>query len=234
MTKALFVYGIAYFLLLIFLFVLLYAYPKQELHLLLNSCHTRIQDVFFKYYTMLAEWPLYILALLPILWKKKEITIFFALCELSGGAVLQILKHTFSFDRPISVFENSPQMILPLVQGVDMHHGNSFPSGHASTFFVFFTCCALILAYHYSRHEHHTRKAWLLFNLSLLALLTLAALGAYSRVYLSQHWLSDVCVGSIIGFTTPCLMFYFGKNKILKLEKLECNKQLETQKDENK
>jgi membrane-associated phospholipid phosphatase len=193
----------------------------MELHLLLNSCHTELQDVFFKYYTILAEWPLYVLALLPLFWKKKEITIFFALCELSGGAILQILKHTLSFERPICAFENCQNVVLPLVQGVDMHHGNSFPSGHASTFFVFCTCCAIILAYRYKKHEPHSRKAWLLFNLSLLALLILAALGAYSRVYLSQHWLSDVCVGSIIGFITPCLMFYFGKNKILKLQKDE-------------
>jgi membrane-associated phospholipid phosphatase len=183
---------------------------------------------------MLAEWPLYILALLPIFWKKKELTIFFALCELSGGAILQILKHAFSFDRPICAFENYHQTILPLVQGVDMHHGNSFPSGHASTFFVFFTCCAIILAYRYKKHEHHNRKDWLLFNLTLLALLILAILGAYSRVYLSQHWLSDVCMGSIIGFITPCLIFYFGKNKILKLEKLKSSTQLETQKNETK
>lgn len=234
MTKVLSVYSITYFVLLLFLLGLLYIYPKLELHLLLNSCHTSIQDVFFKYYSMLAEWPLYILALLPIFWKKKELTIFFALCELSGGAILQILKHTFSFDRPICAFENYHQTILPLVQGVDMHHGNSFPSGHASTFFVFCTCCAIILAYRYKKHEHHSRKDWLLFNLTLLALLILAILGAYSRVYLSQHWLSDVCMGSIIGFITPCLIFYFGKNKILKLNRLKSSTQSETQKDETK
>lgn len=232
--KALSVYCISYLILLLFIFGLLYVYPKLELHLLLNSCHTRIQDVFFKYYSMLAEWPLYVLALLPIFWKKKELTIFFALCELSGGAILQILKHTFSFDRPICAFENYDQMVLPLVQGVDMHHGNSFPSGHASTFFVFCTCCALILAYHYKNHERHNRKDWILFNLTLLTLLILAILGAYSRVYLSQHWLSDVCMGSIIGFITPCLIFYFGKNKILKLNRLKSSTQSETQKDETK
>jgi membrane-associated phospholipid phosphatase len=47
----------------------------------------------------------------------------------------------------------------------------------------------------------------------------MAALGAYSRVYLSQHFLSDVCVGSIIGFVTPCLVFHFIKNKIVELFK---------------
>ena len=91
-----------------------------------------------------------------------------------------------------------------------MHHSNSFPSGHASTFFVFCTCCALFLAYrHRSRVKQESRRKLILFDASLLLLLVLAALGAYSRVYLSQHFLSDVCVGSIIGFATPCLMFYF-------------------------
>jgi membrane-associated phospholipid phosphatase len=52
----------------------------------------------------------------------------------------------------------------------------------------------------------------------MLSLLVLAALGAYSRIYLSQHFLSDVCMGSIIGFITPCLIFYFGRKQIMKLK----------------
>lgn len=167
----------------------------------------------------MAEGPLYILALLPLLWKKKELTIFFALCELSGGAVLQIIKHIFYSQRPASVFEHYNNLALPVVQGVDLHHSNSFPSGHASTFFVFFTCCALILAYKYQHsskeNKHHS---CFLIDVVMLAFLVLAALGAYSRIYLSQHFLSDVCMGSVIGFITPCLFFYFGRKKILKLK----------------
>ena len=85
MKKILSTYGIAYSILLTIVFGLLYVYPKLELHLLLNSWHTDLEDTFFKYYSMLAEWPLYVLALLPILWKKIEMTIFFAMSELSGG-----------------------------------------------------------------------------------------------------------------------------------------------------
>ena len=219
MKKIIAVYGIAYLVLLMVVLGLQYVYPKPELHLLLNSYHTSLQDTFFKYYSMLAEWPLYILALLPILWKKIQMTIFFALCELSGGAVLQILKHLISTDRPVSVFEHYPNLMLPLVDGVSMHHSNSFPSGHASTFFVFCTCCALILAYHYSlksKKEYH--RNFFLITLSMLTLFVLATLGAYSRIYLSQHFLSDVCMGSIIGFITPFLVFYFGRDKILKIK----------------
>ena len=219
MKKIIAVYGIAYLVLLMVVLGLQYVYPKPELHLLLNSYHTSLQDTFFKYYSMFAEWPLYILALLPILWKKIQMTIFFALCELSGGAVLQILKHLISTDRPVSVFEHYPNLMLPLVDGVSMHHSNSFPSGHASTFFVFCTCCALILAYHYSlksKKEYH--RNFFLITLSMLTLFVLATLGAYSRIYLSQHFLSDVCMGSIIGFVTPFLVFYFGRDKILKIK----------------
>ena len=178
-----------------------------------------MEDTFFKYYTILAEWPLYVLALLPLLWKKIQMTIFFALCEITGGTVLQILKHLISTDRPVSVFEHYPNTILPLVDGVSMHHSNSFPSGHASTFFVFFTCSALILAYHYSlksKQEYH-RNVFLI-NLMMLTLFVLATLGAYSRIYLSQHFLSDVCMGSVIGFVTPFLVFYFGKDRILNIK----------------
>ena len=213
--KILSVYGVTYLLLLTLVMVLQFAYPKLELHMLLNAHHNRIQDAFFTYYTQLAEWPLYVLALLPLLWKKVYITGFFALCELTGGAILQILKHTINMERPICAFENCQTMVLPLVDGINMHHSNSFPSGHASTFFVFCTCCALLLSYHWKLHEQ-SRKTWIIFNASLLVLLILATLGAYSRIYLSQHFLSDVCMGSVIGFTTPCLMFYLVGNKFFK------------------
>lgn len=143
MKKYFSIYGIAYFLLLAVVLVLLCVYPKLELHLLLNSYHTRLQDIFFTYYSMLAEGPLYFFALLPVFWKHIKLTIFFALSELTGGAVLQLLKHLISMPRPHSAFENYPDMVLPVVEGVNLHSSNSFPSGHASTFFVFFTCCAI-------------------------------------------------------------------------------------------
>lgn len=220
MRKALSVYCIAYFILLIYVFGLQYVYPKLELHLMLNSCHTDIQDTFFKYYSILAEWPLYVLALLPVFWKKARMTLFFAISELLGGAIVQLLKYFISTERPVSIFEKYPDMVFPVVEGVNLHHYSSFPSGHTSTFFVFSTCCAIILAYHFStRVRQDNRRAWILFHLSLLALLALAVLGGYSRIYLSQHFLLDVYVGSIIGFITPFLVFCFGRNKILKLKK---------------
>ena len=210
-------YIIVYLVLLTVVIGLLCGYPKTELHMMLNSNHTSIQDTFFKYYTQLAEWPLYILALIPLLYKKKMMTIYYALSEVMGAVVVTILKHLFHADRPVVVFEKLPDMVLPLVDGVRMHHSNSFPSGHTSTFFIFATCCVIILAYHYINDaQPHDLKAKLKFYTSILALLALAALGGYSRIYLSQHFMMDVCVGSIIGFVTPFVVFFRFQNKLVK------------------
>ena len=153
---------------------MMYIYPKPELHLMLNSFHSGVLDFFFKFYTLMAEWPLYVLAFLPSLWKRNKMTLFFAMCELTGGTILQILKHTISNPRPVSVFEDYPDLVLPLVQGVDMHHSNSFPSGHASTFFMFCTCSVIVLAYFFSRKDAlKTLRNQILFDVALLALLVL-------------------------------------------------------------
>jgi membrane-associated phospholipid phosphatase len=218
MKKVLSVYVAAYLILLFTILGMLYVYPKLELHLMLNSHHTGIQDTFFPYFSILAEGPLYVLALLPMLWKKFRLPLFFALCELSAGTILQVLKHIISHPRPVSAFEEYSDAVLPVVQGVDLHHSNSFPSGHASTFFVFCTCCVLLLAYRYGqRVRQNSQESCILPCVLAVLLVAFAALGAYSRIYLSQHFLSDVCVGSIIGVVTPLLMFYFFGQKILKL-----------------
>ena len=213
-------YLVAFFVLFMVVAGVLMMYPKLELHMMLNACHTGFLDVFFTYYSMLAEGALYVLALLPLLWKRKELTIFYAVSEVTAGLVSQILKHVFSADRPVVAFEQCQNMVLPVVEGVHLHHSNSFPSGHASTFFVFFTCCASFLSYRYLQcGGGDSRGRRLLFNMTLLVLLALAALGGYSRVYLSQHFLSDVCAGSFIGVMTPCLLLWFAGNRLLKLNK---------------
>lgn len=219
LIRTVYIYVITYLVLLMAILGLMYVYPKPELHMLLNSYHSSLQDTFFKYYSMLAEWPLYAIALLPLLWKKVKMAIFFAMCELTGGSILQILKHIISTDRPVSVFEHYAYMDLPLVQGVTMHHGNSFPSGHASTFFMFCTCCVIIQAYSYiQRDRPYSLGKKILFHTMLIVLLVVAAVGAYSRVYLSQHFLADVCVGSVIGFITPFMMYLLLWNRIPRLK----------------
>lgn len=207
-------YGIAYAVLLCVMVFMLCLYPKAELHLWLNSCHTPLGDTFMRLYSQLAEWPLYVIAALPLVFKRWRLTVWYAASELVSATVVWVLKQLFHAPRPAAYFENIPDAVLPVVEGVRLHHSNSFPSGHTATFFVFFTFCALLLAHYYTTHESGRRFSATWRRLAMLLLLVMAALGGYSRIYLSQHFLSDVCVGSLIGVIVPTVIFALFSNRI--------------------
>lgn len=208
------IYGIAYAVLLCVMVLMLCLYPKAELHLWLNSCHTPLGDMFMRLYSQLAEWPLYVIAALPLVFKRWRLTVWYAASELVSATVVWVLKQQFHAPRPAAYFENIPDAVLPVVEGVRLHHSNSFPSGHTATFFVFFTFCALLLAHYYTTHENGRRFSATWRRLAMLLLLVMAALGGYSRIYLSQHFLSDVCVGSLIGVIVPTVIFALFSNRI--------------------
>ena len=57
----------SFIVLLVVMAVAMATHTKAELHLLLNSHHTEGLDTFFRYYTKMAEFPLYIIAGLALL-----------------------------------------------------------------------------------------------------------------------------------------------------------------------
>lgn len=187
---------------------LLLTFPKGELHILLNSYHTQALDIFMRYYTKLAEWPLYLLALVPLFWHKNQWVTFYLVSEGVGALLTTILKHIFRMPRPVKFFDGDIASYLPVVDGVRLHRSLSFPSGHTSTFFIFATVCVILLLL----NARNMRFRWL--ALCQIGLILLAALGGYSRIYLSQHFLLDVFVGSFIGICTPFVLLYYFRPKI--------------------
>jgi membrane-associated phospholipid phosphatase len=86
---------------------------------------------------------------------------------------------------------------LTFVAGVDVHTGaTSFPSGHTMTAFALYGLLAFLL----------TEKKWIGFFLSLLAIGA-----AISRVYLVQHFLQDIYLGSLMGFSLAVLWYSIQK-----------------------
>lgn len=187
---------------------------KGRLHILLNSSHTHTTDLFFKCFTAFAEWPLYIIGLVPLLFKRWWWTAYYATSEGVAALLIAILKRIFHMPRPLKFFGDDIASYLPIVDGVKLHHNNSFPSGHTSTFFIFVTVCIIILALQYARRTTIQTKHTLFFVVIQIALLLLAALGGYSRIYLSQHFLLDVFAGSIIGILVPFALLRLFKNKL--------------------
>ena len=175
---------------------------KATLHVALNDgidlghgtgLHTPFLDQFFFYFTKIAEYVPYIV-IVALLFYQYGWAIIAALGQLGATLTTQALKHIFNHPRPKTFFEsNYPELIPDLhwLEQLNMHSWYSFPSGHTTAFFSLFFLLSLM-----------TDKKWL-----QALYLVLAALGGYSRIYLSQHFSADVLAGCIIGVVLTAIIY---------------------------
>lgn len=176
--------------------------PTADLHLLLCNRHTPARDVFYRYYTQIAEWFPYIICIALILFDRIGNGLFASASLIVSALTTQLIKHIVNAPRPITWFAtNMPHISLPLVDGVEIHSWFSFPSGHTTSFFALLFVIAILS----SQYTHKT-TAYLIQTLCFI----LAALGGYSRIYLNQHFALDVLGGIIvgIGIGIACYAFF--------------------------
>ena len=179
--------------------LLLAIIPKGELHLLLCQPHTPFLDAVVPIFSDLVDWLPYLVVVLLLFYRAGWAT-FLASNLLLSTLIVQPIKHIVHAPRPLTWFaENMPDISLPLVEGVKMNLWLSFPSGHTTTFFVLFFSISIILCAENIRGKN---------ILSLLCFL-LATFGAYTRIYLSQHFALDVFAGILIASFTTILLYYF-------------------------
>jgi len=176
---------IPYFLFLIGSIVLLLVFNKPELHIIFNKISTPAFDAFFRRITYLGDGLIYLLLLAILLFYNFRWTIVFTGAVIVSNMLVYIGKHLLfpNAYRPGKYFEQFESYQLHIVNGVKMHGFHSFPSGHTCTAFTVFVMLALLV-----------RNNSLKFLCFAVALLT-----GFSRVYLSQHFLIDIVVGSAIG-----------------------------------
>ncbi len=175
--------------------------PKVDLHLQMNSYHHQFLDVFFKFFTKIAEYGFFV-CLLILLFYKMGAAIYMAACGLSSTIIVQIIKYIVKAPRPKSFFESINSFdLLPLVEGVELHHNYSFPSGHTCTFFLIFGGLSILIT-HFLYQRHKGLSYFIQFICFLLAII-----GSYSRIYLSQHFAIDIFAGGIIGMI--CLTAFY-------------------------
>lgn len=176
--------------------------PKAELHLALCQPHTTGLDTIVPIITNLVDWLPYLCVILLLFYRVGWAT-FLASNLLLSTIIVQPIKHIVHAPRPLTWFaENMPDVTLPLVEGVRMNHWLSFPSGHTTTFFVLFYSLSIILC-----AENVTGKMILSFLCFLCA-----SFGAYTRIYLSQHFALDIFAGILIAvFSTLSLYFFLVK-----------------------
>jgi len=153
---------------------------QQDLHLTINSYHQPFLDQFFKYVTILGDgYMLYFILLLAFFRKYWETLMLFTGTAVAS-IVTQIIKRSLALPRPARVFSENDQLYL--VPGIDIHFHHSFPSGHSTTAFAIYFGLALL----------YPKQRWFFTIVAVIV--------AFSRVYLSQHFLEDILAGSVIGF----------------------------------
>jgi membrane-associated phospholipid phosphatase len=185
LLKENFWFFIPYLIFLLFAGILLTNIPKPELHILSNKANSPFFDSFFKYATSLGNGAMIGVLFVVLLFFKYRYAFAFLAGSLAASLVVNLFKKVVFHDmyRPSKYFELFESYQLHFVEGVKLHELQSLPSGHTATAFNLFLTMALL-----------TKN-----NVLKLFLFIMALLVSYSRVYLSQHFLIDITLGSVIG-----------------------------------
>ena len=169
-----------------------FLFGKEGAHQFLNAYHNPYLDQAFKYITHIGHGLAPVMAIHILLLVRYSWALALGLSSLAMGIIVQLLKRSvFAGDhRPAMFF---PEGGLPVVDGVDLMMHHSFPSGHSATAF----CLCLMFALFIKN------------RMASIVLAALALLVAFSRVYISQHFVQDTIVGSWIGLAIAVLGYIF-------------------------
>ncbi len=167
-------------------------FGKAPIHLFFNHYHSPFFDQVFVYLTFLGDFTTVLVVIILLLFVKYGHALLVASGNIISALIAQGLKHFIFPDvvRPKEFFRDTAQLYL--VPGYENWSYYSFPSGHTTAAFTLYLCLAFVMK----------RPGWKLFFFCL------ALLVGYSRVYLSQHFLSDIYAGSIIGTLTATIGYY--------------------------
>ena len=177
------------------IFILLHG--KSESFLKLYSFHNDFLNSLMQVITYFGDGVVALIIAFVFIFYRLRISIFLLLSGIASGLIAQLMKRFIFSDelRPLGFFRNLGMDIYQ-IPGFDMHIHHSFPSGHTATAFAVFFGLALF-----------AKKSW-----QKISLLSIAAIAGYSRIYLGQHFLTDVVAGSVIGVFTSITFFYFVNN----------------------
>jgi membrane-associated phospholipid phosphatase len=202
-----FFYGFYLLVILVSAYYLL-NYDKLMLHQFINYfVGNKAVDGFYKYFTHVGDGVFAVIIGVLVLIKNVRQGLFVLVSYAIAGGLASIIKWSVNYTRPHHVFSYYKKHIdIRYVDGVEMIGEHSFPSGHSTAAFSVFTALAL-----------STKNQFL-----KLVYLFIALNAAFSRTYLSQHWLVDITAGSLIGVTFATLLYflvYCNKNIVAKFDR---------------
>ncbi len=180
-------------------------FEHGEIVLWVNAKRTSFLDATMPFATYLGDGVFYAtVAVVLIIWNWR-LGLFVGL---SGG----IMSGVVSFLKRV-VFEEVPRPkryfadtdLLQFIEGVKVAGKYSFPSGHSTT--IFMICAFLSLIFYKNKTVQ-----WILVPVALT--------GAFSRIYLLQHFYVDVVAGSILGIALALICWKWLK-PLFRVDQLE-------------
>ncbi|QJB31419.1 phosphatase PAP2 family protein [Chitinophaga oryzae] len=172
-------------------------YSREEVYFYVNRLHTSWGDWLFPRITELGSTGACVVFTALLFYFNKRQGIVLAAAYLFNSMVNFALKFMVAFPRPSRFFAERLHDIY-FVPGVEvLDNFRSFPSGHS--------VCAFTAATVFSYYVKNKYWSWLF--------LLLAAMVAYSRMYMSQHFLEDVTAGATEAILLTMLWITLIKDK---------------------
>ena len=157
-------------------------------------------DAIFKGITMMGDEIFFIgLAAVLFICFDKKFGFKLIMVFLLSSFIVDLMKDGFMVDRPY--------ILDPSVGIGSPTEGYSFPSGHTMTATMLFGMTALWLIKTYKLTGK--KKAWTYATAGILIFLV-----AFSRMYLGQHFLTDVAAGFLVGAVT--ILLYLVLDRLFK------------------
>ena len=183
------------------IFVLIYG--KEHSFLVINKYNSPHFDFIFQYWTHLGHGLIWAPLVLYCLFYRRDFLVAILAAAILCTLLTQGMKKLVFPDELRPVLALGKEKIR-IIEGFTPHTNHSFPSGHTSTAFTL----ALLAAYIVKG------RFWIYF-FPLMAFFV-----GYSRVYLAQHFVTDVFAGMLIGIvsTSVALVVYenFQKHRVKK------------------
>lgn len=173
----------------------LIAFKKKSFFLLINQHHHPLLDQVLPYISYLGSGYLYLglMTFLGLMRIPNRQGLIGGLSYVLVVIIAKSMKLLFypNYARPTEVFSSQMLHLLPNIQ---LKTASGFPSGHAATAFAM---ASFILLFRQSNALWPT-----------VLLLTMASVVAFSRVYMSQHFYTDIYAGAVVGSLTTILFHW--------------------------
>ena len=174
--------------------VILLVTNKGDAILYLNTFYTDLSVAVFTFATRMGEWIGFVFPLLYLLiFKPVRYQLGFLMVGVTTLILVYFFKQVVYPDaiRPIVFFESLDIDVLNR-PGISLNRKHSFPSGHTTAGYAYFFFVALCA-------DKKVFKLFFFFCAFMVGL---------SRIFLVQHFVSDVVAGSTLGVAIATTVYY--------------------------